>query len=50
MKTYQDLLACGNDEKRRMKFVLEAIDEDSGAMTITSEQLLANATDIDSEV
>ena len=27
MKTYQDLLACGNDEKRRMKFVLEAIDE-----------------------
>lgn len=27
MKTYQDLLACGNDEKRRMKFVLDAIAE-----------------------
>ena len=27
MKTYQDLLACGNDEKRRMKFVQDAIAE-----------------------
>lgn len=27
LKTYQDLLACGNDEKRRMKFVQDAIAE-----------------------